>query len=47
MRINTQTLFVYYIFFGLLFPNFYGILNTRGAIVLNVSIILLPIFYIY
>ena len=46
MIINTRTLFLYYIFFGLLFPNFYGVLNTKGAIVLNLFIILIPILYI-
>ena len=46
MTINSRTLFIVYLFFGLLFPNFYGTFNTKGAIILNALLILMPILYI-
>jgi hypothetical protein len=44
--LNRQTLFLVYLYFGLLFPNFYGILNTRGAILVNLLLMIFPILYL-
>ena len=46
MKLSRQTLFLIYLYFGLLFPNFYGVLNTRGAILVNLSLMIFPIFYL-
>ena len=46
MKMNKYKLFLFYLFWGLLFPNFYSIFYTRGAILVNASLMLMPIIYL-
>lgn len=46
MKLNRHKLFLVYLFWGLLFPNFYSIFDTRGAILVNASLMLMPIIYL-
>lgn len=44
--VGRSKLLLVYLFWILLFPNFYGILDTRGAILLNLTLMIMPIIYL-
>ena len=46
MKLHRSTLFLMYLYFGLLFPNFYGVLATRGAILVNIFLMIFPVLYL-
>jgi hypothetical protein len=46
MIVAKSTLLVGYLFCILLFPNFYSMLDTRGAILLNIMLMILPIIFL-
>lgn len=47
MIVGQSTLLIGYLFWILLFPNFYGVFDTRGAILLNLTIMVWPITYLF